>query len=207
MCFCYLSFLHYNQPSLVEDHDSFCTAMSHNSTGLIFYQHSEWTLFSVTHILLINEKEKSWEMTEEWNHESICSVLPGALSGSLCLLPGPGHIGRGQGRSILGHQNWCNAPPPPCGTHHCTLSLCNATSCSRTHCERESLLSKHSARIPLFKHVCKHHHFTRCCSPRRWSVLMHMACCYGNRDTVPVQCSLCGDVPEINPPINHGALF
>ena len=36
---------------------------------------------------------------------------------------------------------------------------------------------------------------------------MHMACCYGNRDTVPVQCSLCGDVPEINPPIIHGSLF
>lgn len=32
---------------------------------------------------------------------------------------------------------------------------------------------------------------------------MHMACCYGNRDTVPVQCSLCGDVPEINQLINQ----
>lgn len=55
---CYLSVLHYNQPSLVEDRDSFCTAMSHNSTGLVLNQHSEWTLFSVTHILLMSEHRK-----------------------------------------------------------------------------------------------------------------------------------------------------
>lgn len=51
------------------------------------------------------------------------------------------------------------------------------------------------------------HHFTRCCSPQRWSVLMYMACCYGNRDTAPVQCSLCGDVPEINPLVNQWSIL
>lgn len=53
---CYLSVLHYNQPSLVKDGDSFCTAMSRDATGCIFHQHSECTIFSITHILLICER-------------------------------------------------------------------------------------------------------------------------------------------------------
>ena len=64
---CYLSILHYNQPSLVEDCDNFCTAMSHNSTSLILHQHSEWTLFSVTYILLTevgNYKNSKWDREE-----------------------------------------------------------------------------------------------------------------------------------------------
>lgn len=74
---CYLSLLHYNQPSLVEDRDSFCTAMSHNSTGLILHQHSEWTLFSVTHILLMVkvEEDKRRERVERWNEICDTSVL------------------------------------------------------------------------------------------------------------------------------------
>lgn len=70
---CYLSILHYNQPSLVEDRNRFCTTMSNSSTAVILHQHSEWTLFSVTHVLLIrsSRKRQMWERIERWN-ESIC---------------------------------------------------------------------------------------------------------------------------------------
>lgn len=48
---CYLAVLHHNQPSLKEDGDSFGTTTSNNATGLILHQHSERTVFSITHIL------------------------------------------------------------------------------------------------------------------------------------------------------------
>lgn len=38
---CYLSVLHSNQSSLVKDCDSFSTAMTHNSTGLVLHHHTE----------------------------------------------------------------------------------------------------------------------------------------------------------------------
>lgn len=95
---------------------------------------------------------------------------------------------------------WCNAPPPPCGTHHHTTSLCIATFCSHTRCKKpQNVLEKHvwCLASPADRHC------TRCCSQRRWSVRLRMACCYGNRDTALVECSPCGDVPEINPLINQ----
>lgn len=58
VCVCYLSMLHYDQPSLEENCDSFCTAMSDNATGLVLNQHSEWTLLSVTHVLLAVKAEE-----------------------------------------------------------------------------------------------------------------------------------------------------
>lgn len=75
------------------------------------------------------------------------------------VLPGRGHIGRGQGRSTWGHQKWCNAPLPQCDTYHRTPSLCSATSCSHTHCKRESMLSKHNASILHCNHVCKQSYY------------------------------------------------
>lgn len=109
-------------------------------------------------------------------------------------LPGPEHIGRDLGRNIWVHQSWCIVPPRQCGTLHRTTSLCSATSCSRKHCKQRSLSWSKVQKWPIKTHVCNY--FTRCCSLQRWFVPMHAACCYGNRGTVPVRCSLCGDVPE-----------
>lgn len=49
----YLSMLHYNQPFLVENCNSLCTAMPHNSTGLILHQDSKGPICSITHVLLM----------------------------------------------------------------------------------------------------------------------------------------------------------
>lgn len=55
----HLSMFHYNQPTLVEDFDCFCTVMAHNTTGFIFYQHSEGTLLSMTHVLFIKKIKRN----------------------------------------------------------------------------------------------------------------------------------------------------
>lgn len=62
----YLSILHYNQPALIEDCDSFSASMSRDATRLVLHQNSEWTHFPVTRILLIckslkENKEKCWK--------------------------------------------------------------------------------------------------------------------------------------------------
>lgn len=94
--------------------------------------------------------------------------------------------------------------PLPHGAAHSIAHLLRAAPLpvlTHTVDNRACYASKRCKNYQLKKQ--KYSHSTRCCSPQRWSVPMHMACCYGNRDTVPVQCSLCADVPEINQLINQ----
>lgn len=58
----YLSMLHYNQATLVENRDSFCTATPNNSAGLILHQHSEGAFFSQTHVLFCEEMKSTQQL-------------------------------------------------------------------------------------------------------------------------------------------------
>lgn len=98
-------------------------------------------------------------------------------------------------------------PLPHSAAHTIAHLLSAAPLPVLTHAVNNRACYTSTVQVFPFKAIYANNHFTRCCSPRRWSVLMHMACCCGNRGTVPVQCSLCGDVPEINPLLNRHVLF
>lgn len=75
---------------MVEDCDSFCTATSHNSTGLILHQHSESTLFSMTHILNQNILAKAGERVLETIKGDVMPLPHSAahtIADFLCALP------------------------------------------------------------------------------------------------------------------------
>lgn len=76
-----------------------------------------------------------------------------------------------------------------------------------THAANERACYTGKLQVFSFNIISANNYFTRCCSRWRWSVLLHMVCCYDNKGTFPVQCSLCVDVPEIILLINHPVLF
>lgn len=96
-------------------------------------------------------------------------------------------------------------PLPHGAAHTITQLLCAAPLPVLTHTGKyRRNMSGKLLKVSLLFTNC---HFTRCCSQRWYSVLRSTPCCYGNRDTALVGCSLCDGVPEINPSVNLFALF
>lgn len=98
-------------------------------------------------------------------------------------------------------------PFPHCAAYTIAHILCAAPLPVLAHAVNSKVCYASTVQVLSFKTISARNQFTRCCSPRRWSVQMHMACCYGNRGTVSVQCSLCGGVPKIMLLINQHILL